>query len=97
MANTTLTATESPNLLYSGTIDPPLQFQSGDLLGMYIPPFFNAQLRVRFSRQAESTFKFTTTDEPLSSITLTGQGTGIGRPLLALEISECPLSAAVLC
>ena len=105
IASTEITATaESPNQLYSGTIDPPLQFQSGDLLGIYLPPPLGsngARLLVYFSRHAESTYESTFTDEPLSSIIiltgLTGLGFGIGRPFLALGTSEYPLSAAVLC
>ena len=101
IASTEITASaESPNQLYSGTIDPPLQFQSGDLLGIYLPPPLGsngARLLVYFALSVGPTFAFTLTDEPLSSITLTGQGISSNRPLLALEISECPLSAAVLC
>ena len=100
IASTELTATaESPNDLYSGTIDPPLQFQSGDLLGMYAPPANSngTQLLVYFSVRGGPTYEFMETDEPLSSITLTGQRTGNLRPLLALGTSECPLSTAVLC
>ena len=101
IASTGLTAAaESPNQLYSGTIDPPLQFQSGDLLGIYLPPVVDsngARLLVYFTLGGGPTFEFSFTDEPLSSITLTGQGSDIGRPFLSLGTSECPLSAAVLC
>ena len=103
IASTELTATAySFNQLYSGTIDPPLQFQSGDVLGMYLPPdggSIGARLLVYFALSGGPTYEITVTEEPLSSITLTGQGTVISnfRPFLALEISEFPLSAAVLC
>ena len=98
IASTNLTATaRNSNQLYSGTIDPPLQFQSGDILGMYAPPFADAQLLVSFSLRGWPRYDLTLTDEPLSSFTLPGESNSDSRPLLALEISECPLSAAVLC
>ena len=101
IASTALTATaESPNELYSGTIDPPLQFQSGDLLGMYIPPNADggARLLVWFGIAAGSTYEFRSNrNAPLSAIILTGLETDSDndRPFLALEISEYTLSAAV--
>ena len=93
IANTALTATaESPNQLYSGTIDPPLQFQSGDVLGMHIPRNEDVnggtRLLVWFGNEAGSTYEFRTTNAPLSTITI-GVDTDNHRPLLALEISEC--------
>ena len=100
IASTALTATAiSPNQLYSGTIDPPLPFQSGDLLGMYIPPNVDSngtRLLVYFGDEAGSTYEFRSTNAPLSAIMVTGVETNNDRPFLALEISEYTLSAAVL-
>ena len=92
IASTELTATaQSPNQLYSGTIDPPLQFQSGDILGLYLPRNVNnngARLLVLFAPEVGQTYKTRTMNAPLTSITFSGQETGNDRPLLALEISE---------
>ena len=102
IASTALTATaESPNQLYSGTIDPPLQFQSGDVLGMYLPPNVDSsgtRLLVWFGIEAGSTYEFRSTSASLSAIILSGleADTDNDRPFLSLETSECPLSAAVL-
>ena len=99
VASTALTATaESPNQLYSGSIDPPLQFQSGDVLGMYIPPNVDGgtRLLVWFGDEEGSTYEFRNANAPLSAILLTGLETDNDRPFLSLETSECPLSAAML-
>ena len=101
IASTALTAVaERPNQLYSGTIDPPLQFQSGDVLGMHIPPNVDSstgtRLLVYFGDEAGSTYEFRNINVPLSTVMLTGTETDNGRPFLALEISEYTLSAAVL-
>ena len=99
VASTALTATaESPNELYSETIDPPLQFQSGDLLGMHIPPNNNnnggTRLLVYFGDEAEATYEFRDgRNAPLSIISV-GGATDNARPLLALEISSLPTSAS---
>ena len=108
MASTELTATaESPNQLYSGTIDPPLQYQCGDLLGLYLPPNVDnngSWLCVYFARNAGPSYETRSINSPLSSIMVTGRETGSDRPLLALEttselllhiLSAC--SALVLC
>ena len=87
VASTNLTATaESSNRLYSGTIAPPLQFQSGDILGMYLPR--DVRLLVLFAPAVGQTYETRTTITPLTSIMFSGQETGNDRPLLALEISE---------
>ena len=99
-ASTELTAAaESPNQLYSGTIDPPLQFQSGDLLGMYIPPNNDnnggTRLLVYFGNETGPTYEFRRGENaPLSTITVGGT-TDNDRPFLALEISEYTLSAVL--
>ena len=92
IASTELTATaESPNQLYSGTIDPPLQFQSGDALGMFIP--MDSQLQVLFAAAAGPIYVSRVTNVSLSTVVLGGQETNNHRPLLALEtlLSECTL------
>ena len=91
IASANLTATaESSNQLYSGTIAPPLQFQSGDLLGMYLPPDVGngTPLLVLFAPEVGQTYENRTTNAPLASINVSGQETGNDRPLLVLEISE---------
>ena len=101
VASTNLAATaQSPNQLYSGTIDPPLQFLSGDLLGMYHPPDVSngARLLVLFAPEVGQTYETRTTGAPLTSITFSGLETGNDRPILVLEICKYTLmiSAAVL-
>ena len=93
-----IVTSESPNELYSGTIDPPLQFQSGDLLGMHIPPNVDSgtRLLVWFGENAGPSYEFRIIGAPFSAIMLTGAETENHRPFLALEISEYTLSAAVL-
>ena len=103
IASTELTATaESPNELYSGTIDPPLQFQSGDLLGMHLPPNVDSngtRLLVYFGRDAGSAYEFRNINVPLSAIVLNGVESFAEnhRPFLALEIGECTLSVLQCC
>ena len=103
IAGVELTATaESPNELYSGTIVPPLQFQSGDVMGMHIPPNVDSstgtRLLVYFGEEAGLTYEFRNINAPFSAIILSGleANTDNHRPFLALEISEYTLSAAVL-
>ena len=92
IASTELTATaESPNQLYTGTIDPPLQFQSGDLLGMFLLPVVGsngARMLVYFARGVGLIHECRATSVPLSAIEALGLDTCNDRPLLALEMSE---------
>ena len=87
-----ITTAEGPNQLKSGEIDPPLQFQSGDVLGMYSPPDTDSdgtRLVVVFGFGAGPTYQIRRSNAPLSSVSLAGQmDTGNNRPLLALQISE---------
>ena len=90
IASTELTATaETPNQLYSLTIDPPLQFQSGDLLGMYLPreESDNGRLRVLFGDNVGPIYQFTGSNAPLSTLLVDGDSDN-ERPYLALELSE---------
>ena len=90
MASTELTASaETPNQLYSLTIDPPLQFQSGDLLGLYLPreESNNGRLRVLFGDNVGPIYSFTGSNEPLSTLLVDGDSDN-ERPYLALELSE---------
>ena len=98
IAGAELTATaESPNQLYSGTIDPPLQFQSGDVLGMYTPPNVDGgtRLQVLFADDTGTRYEFRSANAPLPTITLGFAGNN-NKLLLSLETSECPAGAAVL-
>ena len=91
IASTLLTAAlESSNQLYSDTIDPPLPFQSGDVLGMYLPidGSNGARLLVNFGIDAGSIYETRNIAVPLSSIVL-GQEVDNDRVFLALETSEC--------
>ena len=91
IASTLLTAAlESSNQLYSDTIDPPLPFQSGDVLGMYLPidGSNGARLLVNFGIHAGSLYETRNIAVPLSSIVL-GQEVDNDRVFLALETSEC--------
>ena len=92
IASTALTATaESPNQLYSGKIEPPLQFQSGDALGIFTPP--DSQLHVLFAAAVGPIYVVRVTNVSLSTVVLGRQETNNHRPLLALETlsSECTL------
>ena len=89
IASTALRAVaESPNQLYSVTIDPPLQFQSGDLLGMFLPrdAANNGRLRVLFGQNAGPTYRFADSPASLTSLSVDGNMDN-DRPFLALEIT----------
>ena len=97
IASTELTAiAESPNRLYSVMIDSPLQFQSGDLLGMFLPREGggNGRLRVLFGQNAGPTYRFTDSSASLTSLSVAG-GSDNDRPFLAVEISEHTPTTAV--
>ena len=94
IATTELTATAiSPNQLYSVTIVPPLQFQSGDLLGMFLPEDEpdNGRLRVFFGQNAGPMYRFADSAASLTSLPVAGNSDN-DRPFLALEILVSPPS-----
>ena len=92
IASTELTATaESPNQLYSGTIDPPLQFQSGDVLGMYLPSggvVNSSRLLIYLASSSGPEYKYSFSDAPLSRVVVSELQTDSDRPLLALEMCK---------
>ena len=89
---------ESPNQLYSGTIDPPLPFQSGDVLGMFLPSNTSSRnasrLTAYFGGNMGANYRVAESNEPLQSIdTLDGSlGTDNLQLYLALEITSGKLS-----
>ena len=89
-------APESLSQLYSVTIDPPLQFQSGDILGMYLPRSEpnDGRLRVMFGQNAGPTYRFADSAASLTSLSVAG-GSDNHRPFLAVEISEYTPTTAV--
>ena len=89
--------TESDDGIYEYDNFPPIPFQAGDILGVFIPPFGQSKLRVRSESRNDSTNYFISTGEydmsPYETIDLQNTTPQVNsvvyHPLVTVEISEC--------
>ena len=92
---TVIPAVERSSGIYEFSVDPPLPFQPGDVLGMFQPHLDYSRLRVDLERRGESgNFYFVVSSsqvEPSHTTVNTnndGWQDGIARPLISVEIGE---------
>ena len=88
--------TQSDDDVYEYDNFPPIPFQAGDILGVFVPRDENSKLRLRYEWSRGPTNYYLTTDHAavtMSSIDLQQENliisVAIYLPLITVEISEC--------
>ena len=73
---------------YSYTVDPPLPFQSGSILGVFSPERSTSRLRINFlNTEAETSYRSVRTNIPLEMVTF-GEVNSNHVPLLNVETGK---------
>ena len=81
------------NYIFDGNPDPPLQFQAGDVLGIFQPRNQRSLVRLYFERETSPiNYVMTADDVPplMNSFTTTDGGVGVDRdlPEITVELSK---------
>ena len=86
---------ESASRVYEYPVDPPLEFQAGDILGVFQPHRDESRIRVHYERDGgpPNYFMFTESEvvePPLEEFTITDDTrVQYDTPLVTVEISTC--------
>ena len=85
--------TESDDGVYEYNNFPPIQFQAGDILGVFIPPYWKSTFIPRSEGGHGLTNYIIDTGEhgmsPYESVNLQNISSDVFHPLVTVEISEC--------
>ncbi len=78
----------SPNGMYEYTVDPPMPFRAGDVVGVFEPSSGESRIQLYFKEGQGSTIYYAFRDQPLSLFSPTAVFNEITSPLIAVEIGK---------